>query len=70
MSGCILIVPRFPPAKLLYLDASSGRMNKLLNDWLGGISGAYILMLLYIFFVLVNLQVWGGEGARIGGRGT
>ena len=45
-------------------------MNKLLNDWLGGISGAYILMLLYIFFVLVNLQVWGGEGARIGGEGT
>ena len=43
--------------KLLYVDTSSGLLNKFLKDWLGGVEGAFVLFLIYVFSILVNLQV-------------
>lgn len=42
--------------QLLYLDASSGHMNKLLQDWFGGTTGAMACFLAYIFCVMINFQ--------------
>ena len=35
---------------------SSGQINKILNEWFGGITGAMVVLLFYVFCILVNFQ--------------
>ncbi|GAX80759.1 hypothetical protein CEUSTIGMA_g8194.t1 [Chlamydomonas eustigma] len=42
--------------QLLYKDASSGVLNKIMVDWFGGVQGAFIALLTYVACVIVNLE--------------
>jgi len=46
----------YATSQLLYLDTSSGQINKLLKDWFGWTTGALALYLTYIFCIMINLQ--------------
>ncbi len=50
------IIPLYLDSQLLYNDASSGLLSDFMNDYLGGVRGAYVLLLIYCGLVIVNLE--------------